>query len=63
MYVYICTVNLSKKYYMYLDIDECLSDNGGCEQNCHNQVGNFYCTCDSGYNLNDNNLDCEGKRV
>ena len=48
---------------MYLDIDECLSENGGCEQNCHNQVGNFYCTCDSGYNMNDNKLDCDGKMV
>ena len=47
----------------YLDIDECLSDNGGCEQNCHNQIGNFYCTCHSGYTLNNNNLDCDGKKV
>ena len=41
------------------DVDECLSNNGGCEQVCENLEGYFQCGCDSGYILNDNQLSCD----
>ena len=32
-----------------IDIDECASDNGGCDQNCHNNNGSYTCSCNTGY--------------
>ena len=34
-----------------LDVDECSSNNGGCEQGCHNVVGSHICSCRLGYYL------------
>ncbi|XP_062577509.1 fibrillin-2-like [Saccostrea cucullata] len=31
------------------DRDECVIDNGGCEQECRNTVGSRYCLCRQGY--------------
>jgi len=45
----------------YVDVDECYSNNGGCEQNCTNTVGSFYCNCTRGYSLK-NDTNCEGKK-
>ena len=45
-----------------LDIDECMSDNGGCNQTCTNIYGSFECSCGTGYHLAANNLDCDGKK-
>ena len=28
------------------DIDECGTNNGGCEHNCNNTIGAFECYCD-----------------
>ncbi|CAH1245435.1 SCUBE2 [Branchiostoma lanceolatum] len=36
---------------VYGDIDECSSDNGGCDHTCVNTDGSYYCTCQSGYRL------------
>ncbi|XP_035676218.1 mucin-like protein [Branchiostoma floridae] len=33
------------------DVDECATDNGGCEQNCVNSLMSYQCTCNSGFNL------------
>ena len=43
------------------DINECATDNGGCEQNCNNTVGSYYCTCDIGYELGNDYHECPGK--
>ena len=32
------------------DTNECLNNNGGCQQLCTNTNGSFYCSCQSGYN-------------
>ena len=43
------------------DIDECaLSDKGGCEHKCSNYEGGYYCTCNPGYRLMDDDKGCEG---
>ena len=47
--------------YPYLDINECLIDNGGCDHNCSNSVGSYSCSCNNGYLLNNNGYTCEGK--
>ena len=41
------------------DINECDTSNGGCAQNCFNETGSFYCTCEAGYVLNVDGLGCD----
>ena len=44
------------------DIDECDTNNGGCEQVCTNSVGSFMCSCNSGYIINsDDSSMCDGE--
>ena len=45
---------------LLLDIDECLIDNGGCDQICNNTDGSFYCSCYSGFTLNYDGFTCDG---
>ena len=52
MYVIFC--------WFYLDIDECKFNNGGCEHNCTNNNGSFFCTCLVGYKFKKDNLSCAG---
>ena len=46
-----------------IDTDECLTDNGGCNQTCTNTLGSFECSCDTGFTLAADNLNCEGKEM
>jgi len=46
----------------HLDIDECRSNNGGCQHNCHNTVGSYRCSCRAGYRLSSVHR-CEGNEV
>ncbi|XP_078583844.1 uncharacterized protein LOC144866356 [Branchiostoma floridae x Branchiostoma japonicum] len=40
-------------------VDECGTSNaGGCEQNCHNTDGSYYCSCNIGYSLSINGMSC-----
>ena len=34
-----------------MDVDECSSNNGGCQQKCTNNVGSFVCSCQKGYQV------------
>ena len=40
--------------FYYLDVNECVDDNGGCSQLCINTVGSYYCECNIGYHFIDN---------
>ena len=42
------------------DIDECNEGIDRCEQNCHNSVGSYACSCNSGYHLDGNGVTCNG---
>ena len=42
------------------DIDQCLVNNGGCEQVCINLIPDFRCDCNVGYILNHNGFSCRG---
>ena len=44
------------------DVDECLDDNGGCEQVCRNTPGSYQCRCNAGYQLVDD-LNCTGEHT
>ena len=47
----------------WTDIDECKKMNGGCQSSCTNTPGSFRCSCDQGYRLLDDGLNCEGKWI
>ena len=47
--------------YFSADVNECADDNGGCEQMCHNILGSYECTCEMGYELNEDGRSCDGK--
>jgi len=51
----------------YVDIDECLVNNGGCESTCTNLEGvnnttglGYQCGCDYGYQIAPDNHNCNG---
>ena len=44
----------------HLDIDECVQGLAGCDHNCTNTNGSYYCTCMDGYALESDNHTCIG---
>ncbi len=42
------------------DNNECSVNNGDCEHICTNTKGNFSCSCNTGYSLDDNERNCTG---
>lgn len=44
-----------------LDVNECLRDNGGCEQICNNKPGTFDCRCFDGFYLASDRQTCLSK--
>ena len=44
-----------------LDINECASQRGGCDQICTNNAGSFSCACNSGYQLQPDGRTCLGE--
>ena len=59
---YILLHSYVRIYKNYTDIDECSDNNGGCQHNCTNTEGSYYCTCFNGYDLV-NSIDCIGKYI
>ena len=45
------------------DINECLSNNGGCSYQCENSIGSFSCKCQDGFTLAQDQRSCVGKNV
>ena len=43
------------------NVNECITDNGNCDQNCTNTIGSFYCSCWVGCRLDGNGINCTGK--
>ena len=42
------------------DIQECNNNNGNCDHNCTNTEGSYYCTCEDGYEQQDDGHTCKG---
>ncbi|XP_075901094.1 bone morphogenetic protein 1-like [Nelusetta ayraudi] len=47
------------KAHFFSDIDECSTENGGCQHECVNTFGSYSCQCRSGFMLHDNRRDCK----
>ena len=61
---YIFSVKLLYHFLIvFTDINECNTSNGGCEHSCTNTIGSFNCSCDTGYQLDGNGLNCNGKKL
>ena len=55
--------NFTVQYFDYKcfpDINECLENNGGCNQTCINTVGSWTCGCHTGYKLDIDGVHCNG---
>ena len=44
----------------FSDINECIINNGGCEQVCINTEGSYRCACHQGYSYNEDSGECIG---
>ena len=53
------TILLSLIFIM-TDINECNTNNGGCNQTCVNEVGTYHCECKVGFLLDDDAHGCSG---
>ena len=49
--------------WLFLDVNECDTDNGGCDHTCVNNEGSFRCECDDGHTLGDDKKSCLGKTL
>ena len=47
--------------FLLTDVDECISENGGCSHDCVNTHGSFECICPKGFKVQDDEKTCEGK--
>ena len=45
------------------DVNECQTSNGGCEQVCTNTIGSFECSCNRGFSLSSDGVNCNGKKA
>jgi hypothetical protein len=49
---------------MLSDIDECQDGrNGGCDHQCNNTPGSYFCSCKTGFKLNNDQTSCEGEKT
>lgn len=44
----------------FFAVNECLSENGGCDQMCEDTPLSFNCHCRNGFSLNTNGQSCDG---
>ena len=43
------------------DVNECTTNNGGCDHYCTNTIGSFFCSCYPGYTLDGDGRTCQGE--
>ena len=63
-------INAVKNFYVYgisthspipyTDINECSTGTSDCQQFCINTNGSYYCDCETGYTLKNDNTSCDG---
>lgn len=53
-------LELTPNYWNFADINECESGELLCELGCQNQIGSYICTCDEGYQIDEDGRTCVG---
>ena len=46
---------------VFEDIDECALNISGCNQNCTNTIGSYFCSCYPGFEILNDTRTCVGK--
>ena len=63
--IVVVLTNVKIEVFLYIhihtDINECTEDTDGCAQICTNTVGNYTCSCQSGYRLAADRHWCAGE--
>ena len=59
LYRLLCQLHDFCCHFPTLVFDLCEIDNGGCEHNCTNIGDSYYCTCNTGYQLNSDGTTCQ----
>ena len=44
-----------------VDVDECVMGTAGCDHNCTNTEGSFFCFCSDGFSLEADGKTCSGR--
>lgn len=64
MFVNRICIGISNIYAMIaIDIDECQKSKGGCQHQCVNTIGSYYCECRLGYVGRNQSRQCFGKLI
>ena len=58
--LYSVVTQYSFPIHVHTDIDECSMGTSGCQQLCFNTNGSYYCQCNTGYRLMNDNTSCTG---
>lgn len=48
-------------FHTVAEINECLNGTDNCEQICTNTLGSFVCSCNEGFELEENGFSCKRK--
>ena len=44
-----------------VDMNQCSTDNGGCDHTCTDLIPGYQCSCDDGFELSSDDHSCDGK--
>ena len=45
---------------LFIDVDECATNQHRCSQGCKNSVGSYLCSCVDGFTLDNDGYTCNG---
>ena len=52
-------------YFLFLTalVNECVDENGGCQQMCSDTAASYVCSCHNGFSLATNEHSCNGRFI